>query len=159
MSNGIGRRDTLKLASTAAALGAGLGVVLKARDALAGDGSVKTAPLPGGIGPDKPLQLSGLQQVKIESYRKLRAEKGQLQIKLSQGGQLLYATTVPEEIAQLLLNAPGGQLQFKFYRAAAQGAALVPEPFREGLMQFSPSTPAPSVEAPKPALKGSVPTK
>ncbi len=148
----IGRRDTLRLASAAAALGAGLGVVLKARDALAGE---PIPVVPGGMVQDKQLVLNGGQQLKIESYKNLRAEKGQLQIKLTQNGQLLYAATVPEEIGQLLMSAPGGQLQFKMYKPTAQGATLVAEPFREGVMVFSPS----SAEAPKPALKGALPTK
>src|SRR4051812_7060721 len=124
--NGIGRRDTLKLASAAAALGAGLGVVLKARDALAGDGSVKPlAPVAAGQVQDKWLPVNGMQQLKIEGYQKLRAEKGQVQVKMSTAsGQLLYAASVPDEIAQLLFNTPSGQLQIKFWRPAAQGGTL-----------------------------------
>jgi len=147
----IGRRDSLKLASAAAALGAGLGVVLRATESGAQTGGVVQDKLkvarPGVVQskytPVTKLKIEATQQIKIDAYQKLPPEKGQLQIKLgTTDGQLLYAAAVPEEIAQLLLQAPGGQIQIKFWRPVAQeGEKLANEPFREGVMQFVPTAP------------------
>lgn len=158
----MGRRDTLKLASAAAALGAGLGVVLKAVDAAAqpvaaGQLQHKDSQ-PGGLQQikiDGVMKLEAPQQSKIDGYQKLAPQKGQVQFKIgTTGGQLLFAAVVPDDIANLLFSAPAGQLQFKFYRPASIGTALQNEGFKEGLMQFTPSTPStPSAPAPAPTIR------
>ena len=164
---GIGRRDTLRLASAAAALGAGLGVVLRASDAVA-QPRVAPNPAPTPLPPAPPppppppphvvgqqqIKIDGVQQHKIDTYQRLVPTKNTVVVKLStMAGQLLYAATVPEEIAQLLFGVPNGQLQFKFFRATTTGQ----EPFKEGLMQFVPSNPAPTPELKPVAKPGSKP--
>jgi hypothetical protein len=141
MRNSVGRRDTLKLAGAAAALGAGLGMVLKAQDALA-------QPSPGPVPLTKPLAPTAAKLVigpevqgKIEPLQKLAVPKGYVQIKwLSAAGQFLWAANMPEEIAKLVLGAPAGQVQLKFFRPETAGAPLATQVFGEGLIQLVPST-------------------
>jgi len=142
MDNSVGRRDTLKLAGAAAALGAGLGMVLKARDALA-----DTAP-PAGPVVARPLapvatkMIIGPEvQLKIDSLAKMPVPKGNVQFKWhTAAGQFLYAANMPEEIANLVLGASAGQLQIKFYRGEAATPTVASVPFGEGLIQLVPSS-------------------
>ena len=124
----INRRDTLKLASAAAALGAGLG-------ALFHEGEANAQPI---VGPQikadtvGQLKIDAAAQIKIEGYRQIKIEKGYVQLKLySAGGQFLHAANVPEEIAGLLTQ--GALVQLKFFRPQAVGEKLqmMNEPFSQ----------------------------
>lgn len=146
MSNSVGRRDTLKLASAAAALGAGLGLVLKASDALADVAPM--VPMAPGIKPvahplPPRMTIGPEAQLKITTFEKLAMPKGSVQLKIaSAAGQFLYAANVPDEIAQLMTGGAGGQLQIKFWRpvAARTTTPAAVEPFAEGLIQLVPSS-------------------
>jgi hypothetical protein len=134
-NNGIGRRDTLKLASAAAALGAGLGVLLDAADATAADAVVA----PATLNPNATLQ------VKLDTYQQLKLDRGLVQFKFwSQAGQLLYAANLPEDVGRNLVNAPGGLVQFKFYQSVpavdAKGQAMSVIA-KEGVLQLKPNPP------------------
>jgi hypothetical protein len=132
----------LKLAGAAAALGAGLGMVMKARDALAADPVVAgpIAPVAARAFTTKLIIGPEIQQ-KITPYEKLPLQAGYVQFKFYSGaGQFLYASNVPEEIARLMTTAAGGQLQHKFYKGTAAAPTLASEPFAEGLIQLVPST-------------------
>jgi hypothetical protein len=139
MSNSVGRRDTLKLAGAAAALGAGLGMVLKAADALA-DVPHTAAPLPGKTVAPR-LIIGPEVQIKIDALHKLPVPAGSVQWKISSAaGQFLYAANMPTEIAKLIQSAPGGQVQLKFFRGTTAAPTVASEPFGEGLIQLLPST-------------------
>lgn len=115
----MNRRDTLKLASAAAALGAGLGALFKETEAAAG--------VPHGLSQIKTemiqwkqealqLKIDGNAQIKIDGYKTIKMEKGFAQVKMYSGaGQFLYAANVPEEIANVFVD--GSALQFKFFKS------------------------------------------
>jgi hypothetical protein len=144
MSKVVSRRESLKLASAAAALGAGLGVVLGSREA--------DAQTPSGA----KIPIDAVTQHKIDTYLAEKPQKGYVQWKWgTSAGQELFATMIPESIAEVLAKAPGGTLQFKFYRPAPAGHGA-PQVFRSGVMQIAPGGPAP---APPPPNATPVPRK
>jgi hypothetical protein len=111
----LGRRETLQLATLAAALGAGLSVSLHVAEASAAE--------------EKGAEATQLQ---LKFYR--AQQKGE--------AQLVYATVLPVEVSKALLEAPGlvqvkgygkeallgtGQMQFKVEQAK-QPAAPAPTP-------------------------------
>jgi hypothetical protein len=124
----INRRDTLKLASAAAALGAGLGALFNTREA-----SAQPRPIaPGGAAPGatpilvssyQPLKIDAAAQIKIDAFKQIKFEKGFAQVKMYSGtGQFLHAMNVPEEIVKLF--GDGSALQWKFFNSRMEGAEL-----------------------------------
>jgi hypothetical protein len=109
----LGRRDTLRLATLAAALGAGLSVSLHVDDASAADEKGAAAT-----------------QLQIKFYR--QQQKGE--------ALLVYTAVLPEEASKKLLEAPG-LVQWKGYsREAVLGAGQMQ--FKvEQAKQSSPSAP------------------
>jgi hypothetical protein len=109
----LGRRDTLRLATLAAALGAGLSVSLHADEASAAD------------------EKGAAAQLQIKFYR--QQQKGE--------ALLVYTAVLPEEASKKLLEAPG-LVQWKGYsREAVLGAGQMQ--FKvEQAKQSSPSTPS-----------------
>lgn len=137
MSKVVSRRESLKLASAAAALGAGLGVVLGSRDADADVATPAIAPAAHGK-----IDIDAVTQHKIDLLLKQKVEVGYVQWKVSTAdGQDLFASMLPEDVASVLFKAPAGTLQFKFYKPAAAGPGGGPnlEVFRQGVMQIAPA--------------------
>jgi hypothetical protein len=153
MSKVVSRRESLKLASAAAALGAGLGVVLGSREA---DAQTPPKLQPSGA----KIPIDAVTQHKIDTYLAEKPQKGYVQWKWgTSAGQELFATMIPESIAEVLAKAPGGTLQFKFYRPAPAGHGA-PQVFRSGVMQIAPGGPAPApAPAPPPPNATPVPRK
>ncbi len=115
----INRRDTLKLASAVAALGAGLGAMLSDRSASAQTPTVRDRPdlKPDALGQ---IKIDSAVQLKIDGYKQIKIEKGFVQWKMySAAGQFLHAANLPEEVANLV--AKGSMVQFKFYRPQITG--------------------------------------
>ena len=115
----INRRDTLKLASAVAALGAGLGAMLSDRSASAQTPTVRDRPdlKPEALGQ---IKIDSAVQWKIDGYKQIKIEKGLVQIKMYSGaGQFLHAANIPEEVANLV--SKGAMVQFKFYRPQVTG--------------------------------------
>lgn len=129
------RRDTLKLASAAAALGAGLGALFQETDANAQPitgPQIKTDGLTQFKESIAQLKIDSAAQIKIDGYRQIKIDKGYVQLKLYSGaGQFLHAANVPEEIANLLTQ--GAMVQFKFFRPQMVGEklTLAGEPFSQ----------------------------
>lgn len=125
MSQDMKRRDTLKLAGLAAALGAGLGVLLDGTDAHAQPGAsavVPPSPLKPQPGDPLKIKLDSAAQLKIAGYQQIKIGAAQVQLKMySASGQFLYAANVPDEIARALTD--GVVLQFKFHRAGGDQLA------------------------------------
>jgi len=119
----INRRDTLKLASAVAALGAGLGAMLADRSASAQTPTLRERGEP--LKPDvlNQLKIDSAVQVKIDGYKQIKIEKGFAQWKMySAAGQFLHAANIPEEVANLI--AKGAMVQFKLYRPQLTGEKL-----------------------------------
>jgi hypothetical protein len=89
----IGRRETLQLATLAAALGAGLAVSFHA----------------------EPASADGAQQLQFKFYRE--QEKGRTDLVLA------FTAALPEDASKKLLSAPGGRLQLKCYGTELLGAS------------------------------------
>jgi len=81
----VGRRETLRLATLAAALGAGLSVSFHS----------------------DPASAEGAQQLQLKFYREQQKGGGE--------AQLVYTATIPEDASKKLLEAPGGRLQLKCF--------------------------------------------
>jgi hypothetical protein len=89
----VGRRETLRLATLAAALGAGLSV------------SFHT----------EPASADGAHQLQFKFYREQQKGKSDL--------VLAFTATLPEEASKKLLEAPGGRLQLKCFSTELLGTS------------------------------------
>jgi hypothetical protein len=119
----INRRDTLKLASAVAALGAGLGAMLSDRSASAQTPTLRDRPdlKPEALGQ---IKIDSAVQLKIDGYKQIKIENGFVQYKMySAAGQFLHAANLPEEVANLV--SKGAMVQFKFFRPQQMGDKLV----------------------------------
>jgi hypothetical protein len=89
----VGRRETLQLATLAAALGAGLSVSFHA----------------------DPASADGAQQLQFKFYRQQQKGEGEM--------DLVYTATLPEDVSQKLLGAFQGRLQLKCYGTDLLGSS------------------------------------